>query len=183
MAYSISRSSIIRNIPQLELIYAAKSDIRFETEYPRRLAHKLREAIASCKEFPEFEHLYSEIKANYKIKEKPNAVIAEYDPSSPIGIPSGTDIDVDDRSVVTETKGTIVGATQMLDVIGGGIEGDKLGYLDIHFPKVILSLEDLTKLYDWTQTTDWEIINHQDKGLSLTKRVDEFGAWLWRPDA
>lgn len=181
MAYSISRSSIIRNLPQLNLIYNAKGDIRFETTFPRRLAHKLREAIASCKEFPEFEHLHDEIKANYKIKEKPNAVIAEYDPVS-IGISTRPDDDEDDRSVVTETKGTIVEATQMLDVIGGGIEGDKLEYLDIHFPNVILGMEDLAKLYDWTETTDWEIINHQEKGLSLTKRVEEFGAWLWKPE-
>jgi len=181
MAYSISRSSIIRNLPQLELIYSAKSDLRFETEYPRRLAHKLREAIASCKEFEEFSHLHTEIKANYIIKEKHDAVIAEYHPS-PVGISPRSDTDVDDRQVDVQTKGTIVGATQMLDVIGGGIEGDKLEYLDIHFPNAILSPEDLTKLYDWTQTTDWEIINHQEKGLSLTKRVDEFGAWLWRPE-
>ena len=90
-------------------------------------------------------------------------------------------MDVREDRRLLEQKGTIEIARTLLDVIGGGVEGDKEGYIDILFPNAVLDTEDKEKLWDWTETTAWSFIDHQEKGLTLTKR-EGFEDIAWTPE-
>lgn len=181
MGYNLSRFSVNRNLPQLDLLLNATGDIRFATNDPRKLSYKLREALLASNEFSDLKHYYVQINPNFTFKEEPDAVIAVYNFVSP-GVPVGSvDVSEDSRPAQQQTKGTIDSARTLLDVIGGGVKGDEEGYIDILFPNVVLGKEDQKKLWDWTETTDWSFIDHQEKGLTLTKR-EGFEDIVWRPD-
>lgn len=180
MGYNLSRFSVNRNKPQLDLLLSATGDIRFETARPRQLSYKLREALLACKEFEEFKHYYAAINPNFTFKEEPDAVIAIYSPVS-VGVPIG-EMDVsEDRGLSKPAKGTVESARKLLDVIGSGVEGDKEGYWEIYFPNAVLSRVDQKSLWDWTETTSWGFIDHQEKGLTLTKS-EEYEDILWGPE-
>jgi len=180
MGYNLSRFSVSRNLPQLDLLLKAESDIRFETNEPRKLSYKLREALLASREFEDLEHYYNTINPKFTFKEESNAVVAEFNPV-PVGVPIG-EMDVrEDSGLAKRLKGTIDSARTLIDVIGGGVEGDKEGYVDILFPNVVLGKEDMKALWDWTETTDWEFIDHQEKGMTLTKR-EGFEDIVWRPE-
>jgi len=179
MGYNLSRYSVNRNLPQLDLLLTAKGDIRFETNAPRKLCYKLREALTASNEFSDLKHYYNTINPTFTFKEEPDAVIAVYNFVSP-GVPIG-EMDVRQTERPSEQKGTVESARTMLDVIGGGIEGDKEGYIDILFPNAVLSKDEQLRLWAWAQTTDWEFIDHQEKGMTLTKR-EGFEKIVWRPE-
>ena len=182
MGYNLSRFSFNRNKPQLDQLLTAECDIRFETEDPRKLFSKLREALLSSKKFEDLKHYYDTINPKFTFRQEKNAIIAEY-ASIPIGVPVGEN-DIQDNNKVLERnnlRGEIESARTLLDVIGGGVEGDKEGYEEIYFPNSVLNPEDQGALWDWTQTTEWEFIDHQEKGLTLTKRQG-FEDIVWRPE-
>ena len=179
MGYNLSRFSVSRNLPQLDILLKATSTLRFETSDPRLLAYKLRESILASNEFPDLKHYYEKINPNFIFKEEPDAVVAEYNPPS-TGVPAREDDIPEDREVGKRAKGTVEDARQLLDVIGSGVEGDKEGYEEIYFPNAVLKPADMKALWDWTETTEWGIIDSQEKGLALTKSK-EFEGILWRP--
>jgi len=180
MGYNLSRFSVNRNRPQLDQLIAAKSDLRFETTRPRQLSYKIREALQAAKEFEEFEHYYDEIYPHFTFKEESNAVLAQYN-FVPAGVSTREDDIQSDSELGEQVKGTISSALSLLDVIGGGVEGDKDNYSDIYFPNAVLKPDDQKKLWDWAQTAGWKFIDHQEKGLTLTKS-DEFEDIIWRPE-
>jgi len=180
MGYNISRFSINRNLPQLDLLLEAECDVRWETENPRQLSYKLREALQSCKEFEGFTHYYDRITSNFTFREESNAVVATYNPV-PVGVPVGEMDGGEDRRLGNQTKGTLETARTLIDVLGGGQEGDERGYEEIYFPNVVLNKKDMKALWDWTESNDWGFIDHQEKGLTLTKSL-EFEGILWRPE-
>jgi len=182
MGYNLSRFSVSRNLPQLELLLNATGDIRFETSDPRKLCYKIREALSASKEFEDLKHYYEKIDPNFTFVEEPDAVIAKYNFVS-VGIPV-EHVDVresDGEKGQKETKGRVITARQLLDVIASGIEGDEKGYEELLFPNVVLSKKDMKSLWDWTETTSWEIIDHQEKGLTLTKS-EGYKDFIWRPE-
>jgi len=180
MGYNLSRFSVNRNLPQLDLLLRSTSNIRFETGDPRLLAYKLREALLASNEFSDLKHYYEKINPTFTFKEESDAVVAEYNPVV-TGTPARPDDIPEDIGLGKRTKGTVESARQLLDVIGSGIEGDKEGYEEIHFPNAVLSRVDMKALWDWTETTDWGCVDHQEKGLTLTKSK-EFEGILWRPE-
>jgi len=180
MGYNLSRFSVSRNLPQLDLLLNATSTLRFETSDPRLLAYKLRESLLASNEFPDLRHYYEKINPVFVFKEEQDAVIAEYNPT-PVGVPVG-EVDVpEDREVGKRTKGTVESARQLLDVIGSGVEGDKEGYEEIYFPNAVLKPVDMKALWDWTETTAWGIVDSREKGLTLVKG-EKFEDILWRPE-
>jgi len=180
MGYNLSRFSVNRNKPQLDILLTATSDIRFDTRTPRKLFYKLREALLASREFKDLKHYYDIINSNFTFREEKYAIVAEYNPV-PVGVPVG-EVDVrEDSGLSKQVKGTIETARTLLDVVGGGVEGDKEEYEEIYFPNAVLKIEDQKKLWDWTETTEWGFIDHQEKGLTLVKG-DEFGDILWRPE-
>ena len=179
MGYNLSRFSVNRNKPQLDQLLTATSDIRFETAQPRQLCYKIREALLASKEFDDLEHYYNTINPNFVFREESNAVVATYTPV-PVGVPV-REMDVRENSELSNRKGVLDDARTLLDVIGGGVEGDKEGYEEIYFPNSVLNAEDHKALWAWTQTTEWEFIDHKEKGLTLTKR-EGFEGIVWRPE-
>jgi hypothetical protein len=184
MGYNISRFSVIRNKPQLDQLLISKCDIKFKTRDPRKLCYKLREALASAKEFDDLTFYPDVINEKYTFREESDAVVAEYNVVSP-GIPVGEVAVSEDSGPVgrpeKSSKGTIDSARTMIDVIGGGVQGDKEGYVEVYFPNVILDESDQKFLWDWTQTTKWGFIDHQEKGLTLVKGKG-FKDIVWRPE-
>jgi hypothetical protein len=180
MGYNLSRFSVNRNLPQLDVLIRAESDVHFATNDPRLLAYKLREALLASNEFKDLRHYYEKINPNFTFKEESDAVIAEYNPTA-IGIPVGEDDIPTSIGLGERTKGTVESARQLLDVIGSGVEGDKERYREIYFPNAILKPVDQKALWDWTETTEWGFIDHQEKGLTLVKG-DEHEPILWRPE-
>jgi len=178
MGYNLSRFSVSRNLPQLDLLLNSKSDIRFETTEPRKLAYKLREALLASQKFEDLKHYYDKINLSFTFIEEDHAILARYNFVSD-GVPVG-EMDVQPDSKPTKQKGRVDSARTLLDVIGGGMEGDEKEYEEIYFPNVVLGKEDQEKLWDWTETTAWEFIDHQEKGLTLTKR-EGFEDIVWRP--
>ena len=179
MGYNLSRFSVSRNLPQLDILLHATSNIRFETNDPRLLAYKLSESLLDSNKFEDLKHYYEKINPTFVFKEEPDAVVAEYNPPS-TGV-STREVDVsEDREVGKRTKGTVESARQLLDVIGSGVEGDKEGYEEVYFPNAVLGKVDMRALWDWTETTEWGFIDHQEKGLTLVKSK-EFEEILWRP--
>lgn len=180
MGYNLSRFSVNRNLPQLDLLLNAETDIRFETNEPRKLASKLREALLASREFEDLVYLYDGINPNFTFIEEENAVLAKYNFVSD-GVPVG-EMDVrEDHKLARQAKGTVESARTLLDVIGGGVKGDEGRYEEIYFPNAVLSREDQKRLWDWTETTDWGFIDHQEKGLTLTKS-EEYEGIVWRPE-
>jgi len=180
MGYNLSRFSVNRNLPQLDVLLNATSNIRFETNDPRLLAYKIREALLASNEFEDLRHYSEKINPNFTFKEEEDAVVAEFNTVS-TGIPVG-EVDVRENSGLDKpTKGRVESARQLLDVIGSGVEGDKEGYEEIYFPNAVLNKKDMKALWDWAETAEWGIINHQEKGLTLTKS-NEFESFLWRPE-
>jgi len=120
MGYNLSRFSVNRNLPQLDLLFKAEGDIRFETTDPRKLCYKLREALLASREFEDLTHYYDEINPYFTFIKEENAVLAKYFVSD--GIPVG-EMDVrEDSELAVGQKGIIDSARTLLDVIGGGVE-------------------------------------------------------------
>jgi len=180
VGYNLSRYSVSRNLPQLDLLLKSECDIRFETTEPRKLCYKLREALLASQKFKDLIHYYDEINPHFTFIEESDAVLARYNSVSD-GVPVG-EMDVrEDSGLAGPTKGTEVRARQLLDVIASGIEGDKEGYEEIYFPNAVLSVYDKDRLWAWTETTSWGFIDHSEKGLTLTKS-EEFEDIVWRPE-
>jgi len=181
MGYNLSRFSVNRNLPQLDELLRATSTLRFETNDPRLLAYKIREALLASNKFEDLRHYYETINPSFTFREEENAVVAEYNPIV-VGVTVGPDDIPKDIGLGERTKGTVESARQLLDVIGSGVEGDKEGYVEIYFPNAVLGRKDMLALWDWVETTEWGIIDHQEKGLTLTKSK-EFESFLWRPES
>jgi hypothetical protein len=52
---------------------------------------------------------------------------------------------------------------------------------EIYFPDASLNLADKVKLSNWAIEHDWKYIDHEDSGVTLTRREDVPSEILWRP--
>jgi len=183
MGYNLSRGAIERNRPQLDQLISLKSTMRFNTESPHRLAYKLREAIASCGIFEEFSKDFT-VLSHYTFSAERAAVLATFN-EIPIGIPVGPDVDedfgeLDERIEVERVERNVIEAISLIDILSEVVANKKTE--EIHFPNAALNLGDRTKLFYWTEKNSWSYIDHQEKGLTLTRyEVDR--EILWRPES
>ena len=76
MGYNLTRYSVNRNLPQLEILTRAEPDIRFETGDHRLTAYKLREALLASNNFEDLKHYYETINPKFKFKEEEDAVVS-----------------------------------------------------------------------------------------------------------
>ncbi len=180
MGYNLTRHAVNRNKPQLDQLLEAKENFRFETTNPTKLAYKLREAVLASKKFQDLKHYYDSIFHNFKFKVEHDAVVAEYT-RGPVGVAVGEDTVSDSGSNNRVVKGTIESGVNLFDVLAGALEGEKQGYVELRFPNVILKPEDKQKLFDWTKTNDWGFMDHEDKGITLSTKV-EYAELYWTPD-
>jgi len=180
MGYNLTRHAVARNKPQLDQLVGATESLRFATPNPTNLAHKLREAIKAAGKFQDLKH-YAKLGITFQFKVERDAVLAEY-MAGPVGTPVGeNDLPTggNDKKV---QKGTIESSTSLMDVLAGALEGEKQGYIELFFPNVILRPEDRIKLFDWTMISNgWGFMDHEDKGITLTKQ-EEHQELLWEPE-
>src|SRR5690606_32703328 len=80
MGYTVSRSVVKRNEPQLKELLQAQSSLYYRTKEPHKLARYLREAIYAAKEFEEFKHygVLSDLYTFRVVTEHPARVEAIY---------------------------------------------------------------------------------------------------------
>lgn len=181
MGYNLSRGAIERNRPQLDQLISLKSTMRFNTESPHRLAYKLREAIASYGHFVENdkEQTSYTILSHYTFSAERASVLATFN-EIPIGIPIRPDVDEDFRELDKRSERNVLEAISLIDVLSEVVGNKKTE--EIHFPNAALNLGDRTKLFYWTKKNSWSYIDHQEKGLTLTRyEVDR--EILWRPES
>ena len=180
MGYNLTRHSVIRQLPQLEQLAQSKESLRFLTDEPRRLAYKIREAIHSCAAFPEFHHLHASIWPRFRLREVPQAVIAEYIGEKAhlsLATPMGQPLSHSQLDVAPQRK-VLADPTTLLEVISSAISFDKTP--ELFFPNVKMSDGERLRLYKWTTQGEWLYIDHDDGGLTLTQLEVEDGL-AWEP--
>jgi hypothetical protein len=173
MGYSLSRHSVIRNLPQLRQLAELKTTVRFSTTDPKKLAYKLREALAACAAHEEFIELYEHIQPHYRFREGEREVIAEY-----FSISIG-EVERDSPNRVVIEKKTIPGVSGLADILATAI---KFGNEEeLYFPNGSLDDDAKMKLYTWCSPLEWSYIDHTHgggEGLTLTKKeLPEGVAW------
>jgi hypothetical protein len=176
VGYTKTRAVVKRNLEQLERLYRAKTTLTFKSDNPTELAYKLREAIAAAKEFSEYEHL-AELRTMYKFRTAPGRVIALYSVTE-------APVETAEASVKTPEKKrkrkrkVVVDAVTLLDIVGAMI--DFVDEEEVQFININLSEEDLFKAFVWGKENGWKLINHEEAGITLTKR-DVPEEVLWTP--
>src|SRR5690606_4938906 len=80
IGYTVSRSVVKRNEPQLKELLQAKDSLYYRTKEPEKLARYLREAINAAKEFEEYAHyaVLSKLYTFRVVHEHPSRVEAVY---------------------------------------------------------------------------------------------------------
>jgi len=79
----------------------------------------------------------------------------------------------------TLSTATVPGVSSLMGIIEG-MKRYGARVMDVYFPEAHLSVEDLTRLYWWTIENGWGIIDMEDAGLTVSKRVIEEGL-EWKP--
>lgn len=179
MGYNLTRNSVIRNLPQLEQLFESRSNLRFPCKDARKLAYKLREAIQAAGEFEEFHGMYKVLAKNYIFKEESGSVLAVW-----IGVGEGVRVGGNGRNEAlghptAPSPLDLSSVVTIVDVIAALIEfKDKE---ELAFTHAVLSKEELTRLYEWTEQNGWKIVNRGDKGILLTQRDGVPEEIVWRP--
>lgn len=177
MGYNLSVHSVVRNLPQLEMLASERRTLTFPTDEPRRLAYKLREAIRAAKEHDEFRHLHAAIWPNYAFREERNGVVAEFIGTD--SMPADGEKPPLRSTELRPTKKTLPRLTALVEVLATAIKYS--AEQTLYFPDARLSYEDKVKLYEWCFEREWEILDHDDGGITLTKE-DIPGDLLFTPE-
>lgn len=197
MGYYISRHSIVRHVPQLEYLLSASErglSVTFETSHPQRLAYRLRQALKSAEEYPEFTH-FRPLSSLYIFKvPDSHTVKAEYQ-----GIDSFEFVDIrpggsgEENDVIRAERAPdapfyddaaparfdlVVDLMGVMSVVISSEEAE------LQFPNVILSPDEKSRLYSWTQDAEaeWTYIDNGSNGITLTKKPVPPGV-EWTPES
>jgi len=185
MGYNTSRATVQRHLPQLEQLKKAGEDgedMFFPTQIPRRLAHKLREALSAASKHKEYVELHTFIWPNFQFKEVKGGVMALYIGSiEPVEDSIGETIS-SNNSPNRPLKKTLPDAVSLMDVVTQALTFPQ--ETELYFPAATLEEGDKHKLKMWTEDKDWGFIDHSfgddEGGLTLTKNdVEE--EMLWTP--
>lgn len=187
MGYNLSKSSVIRSKPDLELLYKAKKTVKFPTPRPDQKVRRLREAIAAAEVHEEFRYLYEGIYGQYRFKLEPGYLVAIYQGGESTGIivedPNDGDIgeyenmknsgdgakangngEEEGKRLIIET------AFNLIEVLGSILAN--LDSQELTFPNAVLDESEKIKIYGWTRESEhceWNLIDSGDKGITLTK--------------
>jgi hypothetical protein len=164
-------------LPQLKQLAQARATLSFTTDDPKRLAYRLREAVAASGAHEEYADLY-EVNRHYKFKEEAHAVIAIFFDSGVMGEPIGPAI----PRAIPEKK-TMPGVFSFVDVLASCVKfGNEQ---ELYFPDALVHPDEQKKLYEWCQTIgEWQYIDHTlggGTGLTLTKKELPEGI-AWQPE-
>ena len=168
MPYNTSKAVVHRSRRYLDEMLRAGKSITFPTSDPKRLAYRLREAIYTTTRYKDFT-IYHPLHENFRIRPKSGWVEAEY-----IGPP--TDVSLDAEAAVF----TVAEVTSLNEVVGAVIKfGSRIE--EIHFPNARLSLADLRVIWEWGHKDGWNLIWHDDLGITITRRQGVSEEFFWSP--
>lgn len=175
MGYNKSYGPIRRMQKYLDALLSSRRTMDFAAQEPAKLAYRLREAIAASEEWDRYEK-YTVLKDWYRFECEEGHVRARYQLRvEPIEMKSKAS---ETREVSTMPEVTVTEATTVTAVVGAGLKFNS--HDEIRFPNAVLTPEEKLTLWKWCQTSGWEIIDHEEAGLTLTRK-DVSEAILFRP--
>lgn len=168
MPYNKSYGTIRRMRDYLERMRVRRGDISFPAENPRSLAYKLREAMYAAqfhKEKGDHYEDYANLRHFYELQEKPGRVVCRW-----LGEPTGHSVEEGEPSPKTEAPPMQVDdATTLTNIVGALLKYEEVAD-EIQFPNAALDNPDKARLLDLAHEKGWEIIDHDEAGLTLTQR-------------
>lgn len=173
MGYNTSIGPPRRMEEYLNRLLENRETVDFAADDPPSLAYKLREAIHASGYHDRYEH-FEKLGELYEFKALDGRVRARY-----IG-PEDPDIVEGVEETPPSQPMTIQEAQDLTSVVGAAMEvADKTD--EIRFPNAILGETMKERLYGWATENGWKIIDHEEAGITLTKR-DVADSIVWRPE-
>ena len=155
MSYNLSRASVERMRHYLDVLLEPGSHT-FPTDNPSSLSYRLREALMAAEGHDAFAK-YAGLRGKHRIRVRPGVVICEA-----IGRPVSL---VDGSYPIASMH--VEEAKNLVSVLGAATK-----YSHCHeliFPHANLTTEEKGKLFEWTKEKEWQFIDHEGAGLTLTK--------------
>ncbi len=170
MVYNISKGVVHRNQRFLDDMLHGKRTLTWPARHPSVLAYKIREALNAVQKYPEFTP-YHPLKDWYRLHLRTGWVEAEY-----IG-------PLFNQEVHAPEGLTLEGARTVEEVVGACIKFS-VSADELHFPKAVLSIKDKTALFRWGKQGEppWMLINHDEVGLTMTRKRGVEEAFFWEPE-
>lgn len=156
-----------------------KRTMSFATENPSSLAYRLREAIYASQFHEKYEH-YHELSALYTFEERDGEVRARFRGMRPKQVETEEGEPVEPEDVPGRPAMTVQEATTLEGVVGAAMQHGN-GTNEIRFPGAILSTRQKEKLFAWAEENDWQIIDQDEGGLTLTRK-EVPPEITWRPE-
>jgi hypothetical protein len=193
MPYNRSKSTIIRNERYLQDMHEAKRTIMWPSANPKRLAYKIREALWATQYHEDFAH-YRYLRSFFEIALETGAVRARYmgeNHARPVHVEANGKKTFsreagDGPAVMVAPPESPLAAMNLKDVhtleaaVGAAIRFRETAE-EIKLPECALSMEDKRKLWTWGQTSGWSFIDHEEEGITLTRRLVDPDL-LWSPE-
>lgn len=173
MGYNLTKSTVRRQLPQLQQLEDARKTIYFPSSNPERLAYKLREALAAAAAHPEEFPALSSLKPLYRIRTLDDAVLAEWisaDAEKVEGVVLGTPAEgssAENRGARRPVRKTLPEIKDPVDLLSAAITFKEEP--ELYFPNVRLTEEEKKKIASWAGGTAWKFIDHEDGGATLTR--------------
>lgn len=176
MGYNKSLASVERMLVYLRQIARARlrgENLEWTTDNPVDLAHKLRQALYAAQHHKPYNH-FGRLRSHIQFRvRKPDTVIGKW-----MDLDLLNEAMLEESEIVQEIK--VDYEASLLDIIGE-VSSQPLTLEQAYFPRAVLPTDEMKRLFDWATENDWAIINHEDAGLTLTKRpIDKEIAW--RPE-
>lgn len=179
MTYNTSKAVVYRNIRYLDDMLSARQTLTWPVSVPKELAYRIRESLYAARqheEFLRFHILYDW----YRVRTKPGYVEVEYiGPPTEITSESGGST----PHTVFAPKPMVVPEADSVEAIVGACIKLKVRADELNFPSVHLTYDELYVLFRWgsTEVPPWKLINHDEQGITLTRRKNVEEAFLWQP--
>lgn len=207
MPYNVSKGVVVRNHRYLQDMAEAKRTLMWPSADPKRLAYRIREAMYATQYHDEFKGLVW-LRDFYEIGVEQGAVRARWmgpehegepfkrkgglkrgQPSPPTngkGYPLPPELGGYQSGAIPHDPpmGPLAvmelrDVTTLEGVVGAGIRFKEEAE-EIKLPSAILGHDAKMKLWRWGQTSGWRFIDHEEDGITLTRKpVDE--ELLWSP--
>ena len=165
MGYTKSRGSVERYLVYLRQLARARPEaenLEWEAENPQRLAHNLRQALHAARFHEEFRH-FGRLRSHVQFKViDSHTVRAVW-----IELTLLNEALAEEGEIVQQIK--IDYEVGLVDLIGAMMEQPQT-LEQAYFPLVELNGSEKEQLFKWAEAQMWSIIDHEDAGLTLTKR-------------
>lgn len=163
----------------LERLKKHRKTMEFATQNPSSLAYKLREAIYASQFHDRYEH-YHELNSLYTFEERAGKVVAQYRGVDPKQVETKEGEPLEPEPAPERPAMTVGEAKTLEGVVGAAMQHGG-GTEEIRFPNAILPTRQKEKLFAWAAENDWEIIDQDEGGLTLTRK-DVPSEITWRPE-